>query len=92
MSDFDNTSKYYGRKILKTNLSMIGEEKADLETVKKVIQTKNIYNIKSQYFSLAFLAHLVNEKNRLPIKSIGVGKSLHIFCKSPLGYNTFGII
>ena len=39
MSNFDNTSKYYGRKILKTNLSMIGDENADLQTVKTILKS-----------------------------------------------------
>lgn len=37
MSDFDNSSKYFGRKIIKTNLSIIGDETQDLETVKKIL-------------------------------------------------------
>lgn len=39
MSDFDNTSKYYGRKIIKTNLSIINDEKQDLETVKTILKS-----------------------------------------------------
>ena len=39
MSDFDNSSKYFGRKIIKTNLSMIGDEKTDLETVKTILKS-----------------------------------------------------
>lgn len=37
MSDFDTSSKYFGRKILKTNLSIINDEKQDLETVKNIL-------------------------------------------------------
>lgn len=39
MSNFDNTSKYYGRKVLKTNLSIIGDEAQDLNTVKLILKS-----------------------------------------------------
>ena len=39
MSDFDTSSKYFGRKILKTNLSIINDEKQDLETVKSILSS-----------------------------------------------------
>lgn len=38
MSNFDNTSEYYGRKMLKTNLSITGDINADLDTVKLILE------------------------------------------------------
>lgn len=39
MANFDNTTEYYGRKMLKTNLSIIGDIKADAETVKLILES-----------------------------------------------------
>lgn len=38
MANFDNTSEYYGRKVLKTNLSITGDIKADVDIVKNILK------------------------------------------------------